>query len=407
MPSLEEKLLVALMVPQVNPFDINGVTSPATRWGLPLNIGGLSGIGKSQRVAQVAQAVALVFQKVMPSHKQPEDFGGVPMRDAAGELVLECILQQARHLINAGEGILFIDELSTARPAVQSVCLGVVDERRVGDHLLPNTVRVITAMNPPEYAAGGFSLEAPLANRLAHITMDPPTPQEWSDWLLGRTQQQIPDHQQAAATIKQNWHEHWPVVRALVAGFIESVGASALHAQPKPDDEASSGAWPSPRMWYLGTCAIATVRALGASKELENELLFACVGDKLEAEWVDWCVNATIPTPYEMLTNGWLADAQRLDITVTALTGMTAWLVQHPDKTLKTALAGKAWEILEDAYRAGLKDLILPSARDLASAQAVCGVALNHECPNAESRAAAAKALRAIGSFASMQVHAT
>jgi len=42
-------------------------------------------------------------------------------------------------------------------------------ERVVGDVTLPEDVSVIAAANPPEQAAGGWDLSAPLANRFCHL----------------------------------------------------------------------------------------------------------------------------------------------------------------------------------------------------------------------------------------------
>jgi hypothetical protein len=391
--TLEQKILAALSVPQVDPFDPMGPNSPTCRWGLPLNIVGLSGIGKSQRVGAAVRSLGLPFQKVFPSHKQPEDFGGaiVPTPDG---VVLECILPQARALMAAGQGVLFIDELTTARPAVQGPCLGLVDERKVGDHQLPNKVRVLAGMNPPEYAAGGFALEAALANRFVHIDAGKPEVGTWGDWMMGRSMSSLPSFQQAEQMVKDNWHHHWGQVRALVVGFVQAQGASMLHNQPTPDSEEGSGAWPSPRTWYFGTCAITTVRCLNLPKELENELLFGCIGSKHEVEWVEWCQKADLPHPEEMLRNGWIADSKRLDITMTALNSMSSWLCSHPDVVTRQALAENAWSIVLDTFGAGMKDIVLPIAHDLAVAQ------LNHNNPNKAAAEAAKKAMKTIGVMA-------
>ena len=390
--TLEQKILAALMVPQVDPFDPAGPNSLNCRWGLPLNIVGLSGIGKSQRVAAAVRSLKLPFQKVFPSHKQPEDFGGAPIPTPDG-LVMECILPQARALMAAGQGVLFIDELTTARPAVQGVCLGVTDERRVGDHQLPNKVRVLTGMNPPEFAAGGFALEAALSNRLVHIQSDAPSTSEWGNWMLGRVDHSLPDYAKAEELVKQNWHKYWGQVRALVVGFVQAQGVETLHKQPEADSEAGGGAWPSPRTWFFGACAITTVRCLDLPRELENELLFGCVGNEHEAEWVEWCQKADLPHPEEMLRNGWIADARRLDVTMTALNGMSSWLVGHPDEALKQQLAQNAWAIVGDTFEAGLKDMVLPIAHELA----VGG--MGYGSTNTDTKKAAAVAMKKIGVY--------
>ena len=63
------------------------------------------------------------------------------------------------------EGILFLDQLSTAPPAVQAALLRVALERTVCDLELPAGVAVVAAANPPEQAASGWDLSRPLASR--------------------------------------------------------------------------------------------------------------------------------------------------------------------------------------------------------------------------------------------------
>src|SRR6202042_2804518 len=69
----------------------------------------------------------------------------------------------------AGHGLVFFDEISTAPPAVQAALLRVVLERTVGDLTLPDAVSVVAAANPPERAADGWALSPPLANRFCHL----------------------------------------------------------------------------------------------------------------------------------------------------------------------------------------------------------------------------------------------
>ena len=75
----------------------------------------------------------------------------------------------AVRLVRAGRGLLFLDELSTAPPAVQAALLRLVLERRVGALQLPPGVRIVAAANPRSSAADGWELSPPLANRFVHL----------------------------------------------------------------------------------------------------------------------------------------------------------------------------------------------------------------------------------------------
>src|ERR1700735_2037473 len=159
--NLENLLSVAMLAPLDNP------ASAVCRWGAPIIFWGPPGIGKSGRVEEACAAAGLEVEPLFLSTLQPEDLSGIPMPNtlAEGGVTRVCDLPQIQGLIAAKKGILFLDELTTARPAVQGAGLGVVYNRRVAGKRLPGGVRVIAAANPPEEAAGGWNLAPPMANR--------------------------------------------------------------------------------------------------------------------------------------------------------------------------------------------------------------------------------------------------
>ncbi len=365
---IEEFIATALMVPRHNPH------SPSCIWGLPLNIVGLSGAGKTERIEAACRRAGLVPQTVLPSGLTPEDFGGAPFATPDG-IVMECILPAAVKLINIGSGVFFIDELSTARPAVQAAALGAVDSRKIGSHVLPPKVRIITAMNPPEYAAGGFEISPPLANRMGHVEYEVPSVTAWSDWLL-RDAPDVPNQPSLSEeTVRQGWGRHWSAVRGLLIGFMRGVGVDMLHKQPKYDDPNGGGAWPSHRMWNWAGRAIATTRCLGMPDYLEEEFIVACVGEGVREAWVEWVHAANLPDPETMLNKGWVPDPERLDITIAALTSMAGWLTsianQHDgtgEVQRQRELAVKAWPLLEATFDVGMPDLAVSPASKLVTA---------------------------------------
>ena len=387
MATLEQLIATSLMVPRQDPND------PTCVWGLPLNIIGLSGIGKSERVAEACSILALNLQIVFPATKQPEDFSGAPWSTPSG-IVMECILPQARNLIDSGSGVLFFDELSTARPAVQAACLGTFNDRRVGDHRLPPKVRVMAAMNPAEYAAGGFVLEAALANRMAHIQCPPPSATDWCDWLTGVNKLQSHTVVQAEALVRKNWSQHWSYVLGLMSGFMLS-NPSQLHQQPLPDDPASGGPWASHRTWNWAGRAIATVRCLDMPKILETQFLEACVGKGPVKEWTEWVSKADLPTPIDMLTKGWKPNPARLDVMNASLTSMTTWLadLSRKDKNLAIPYGEAAWAIIDSVIAIGKKDIALRPASTLVTADLGIG------CKNVQVQEAAKKILKPLTGF--------
>jgi hypothetical protein len=136
---------------------------PVLLWGAP-------GTGKTSAIRAMAEAMGLPCETVIASIREPSDFAGLPV--VTGDVVRFAPPLWATRLAEAGTGVLFLDELSTAPPAVQAALLRVVLERTVGDLTLPDDVAVVAAANPPEQAADGWDLSAPLANRLCHLSWE-------------------------------------------------------------------------------------------------------------------------------------------------------------------------------------------------------------------------------------------
>ena len=101
----------------------------------------------------LGEALGWPTEVVIGSIREPSDFAGLPV-------VIDGAVQMApplwaRQLADARQALLFLDELTTAPPAVQAAMLRVVLERVVGDLVLPEGIRVAAA-NPPEEAADGW-----------------------------------------------------------------------------------------------------------------------------------------------------------------------------------------------------------------------------------------------------------
>jgi MoxR-like ATPase len=133
---------------------------PVLLWGSP-------GTGKTSAVRALGESLGWPVEVVIGSIREPSDFAGLPV--VVDGMVAMAPPSWARRLAAAERGLLFLDELTTAPPAVQAVMLRVVLERVVGDVALPDGVRVVAAANPPEEAADGWELAPPLANRLVHL----------------------------------------------------------------------------------------------------------------------------------------------------------------------------------------------------------------------------------------------
>lgn len=367
--SLNEVMYVYLSTPvgapELPPSDSNVLL------GVPFCLIGLSGIGKTKNSRDVCNALGEQAHYVYAGVKQPEDFNGAFYPTPDG-LVIECILPAARKCIDAGRGVIVLDEVNGATARTQHALLSFVDERQCGDQLLPRRVRFILCMNPVDYAAGGHVLEGAFANRMAHVPYPVPSNQDWVRWLTGTTQE-LPRLADTEKLICERWFDHWPQMLGLAAGFAHKMPNDVLHKQPDPGSPAAGGPWPSPRTWYMGLRALCTARCLadqfpgagpGRIEALEYDLLCCLVGQGPAQMWQAWIAESDLPSPTDMLTKGWKPDEKRLDRTVVCLTTITEFIKTRP-RSEQIVYAVNAWKILQETMNVGLGDLILVPAQTL------------------------------------------
>jgi ATPase family associated with various cellular activities (AAA) len=130
-------------------------------WGAP-------GIGKSSIVQQLATTHQLEFIDLRLSQLAPTDLRGLPVAEAGVSKWFppEFLPQQ-------GRGILFLDEINMAVPAMQGMAQQLILDRRVGSYVVPEGWFVWAAGNRKEDRAGVFEMPAPLANRFLHLQVEP------------------------------------------------------------------------------------------------------------------------------------------------------------------------------------------------------------------------------------------
>lgn len=365
-------LQTAIMVPLDHPKDADCI------WGLPTIFWGLSGIAKSDRVKQAAGAAALPCEVIMPGQKQPDDFSGIFVPLKEGGVSMECMLPQVRRLNKAGQGILFVDEVSCAAPATQGAMLGMVNDRVVADEQFAPGIRVLLAANPPSYSAGGWSLEAPFANRMAHFQVGCPTTTEWIAYMMGQASKkslpvQTLDPKMSKEVLIANWNSSYSYTLGQVSGYIRDRQAS-LHQQPLPNNPQAGYCWASPRTWKFATRAIATIKALAMDPTLEHLFVAACVGEGPAQEFMHWVRNSDLPRPEQVLIKGWEPDVNRLDVTLAVTASVGSYVINldsdtQAGKEEREDMAGEAWKYVMALINKGIPDIAMPLAQTLTRAQ--------------------------------------
>jgi len=141
-----------------------GQHTPIMLWGPP-------GVGKSQMVAQIAARHGTPMIDLRLSQLEPTDLRGIPFRvnDMVEWAVPAMLPDAVRH---GYEGILFLDELTSAPPAVSAAAYQLILDRRLGAYEVPPGWAIIAAGNRQGDRGITYSMPAPLANRFAHFEVE-------------------------------------------------------------------------------------------------------------------------------------------------------------------------------------------------------------------------------------------
>ena len=135
---------------------------------LSVMIWGPPGVGKSSIVAQTAAKASLRLVDLRLSQLAPTDLRGLPVaRDGKAQWY------PPEFLPHDGRGVLFLDEINMAPPAMQGIAQQLILDRKVGSYVLPDGWFVWAAGNRKEDRAAVFDMPAPLANRFVHLTVEP------------------------------------------------------------------------------------------------------------------------------------------------------------------------------------------------------------------------------------------
>ena len=151
----------------------------------PLFLWGPPGIGKSELVADLAEELGGHMIDLRLGQMEPTDIRGIPFynRDLGKmdwappvELPDEELAGQYPVVV------LFLDEMNSAAPSVQSAAYQLILNRRVGKYRLPDNVVMVAAGNRESDKGVTYRMPTPLANRFLHQEMkvDFASYQEWA-----------------------------------------------------------------------------------------------------------------------------------------------------------------------------------------------------------------------------------
>jgi len=243
------------------------VKRPIFLWGPP-------GIGKSDVVAEIARDMGALLIDLRLGQMDPTDIRGIPFynkelgkMDWAPPIDLpdEETASQYPYVV------LFMDEMNSAPPAVQSAAYQLVLNRRVGKYRLPSNVVMVAAGNRESDKGVTYRMPTPLSNRFVHSEMKVDFP-SWQEWA-----------------IKNQIHKD-------VVGFLTFAKQDLYDF----DAKSSSRAFATPRSWTF-------VSELLADEDLDiattTDLIAGTVGEGLAVKFMAHRkISGKLPRPEDILS---------------------------------------------------------------------------------------------------------
>ena len=152
----------------------------------PLFLWGPPGIGKSELVEGITNDLNGLMIDLRLGQMEPTDIRGIPFynkdigkMDWAPPVELPDEETAAQYPIV----VLFLDELNSAEPSVQSAAYQLILNRRIGKYRLPDNVVMVAAGNRESDKGVTYRMPTPLANRFIHQEMKVDFP-SWLEWAV-------------------------------------------------------------------------------------------------------------------------------------------------------------------------------------------------------------------------------
>jgi MoxR-like ATPase len=232
---------------------------------------------------------------------EPQDLRGLPYYDHAAAKTVWYRPEDLPDDPNE-PAVLFLDELTAASPYLQPTVYGLLQERRVGRHLLPGSVFIVAAGNMVEDGAVAYEMGTALADRLVHL------------------------HVEASA---KDWLEHYAVDQA-----IHPAVTAFLRARPDlletTEDSLRRGEIIActPRSWER----VSQVMRAVSDRKMRGTMIAGIVGTAAAAEFtrVSEEIEALV-TVDEMLAASRRARADLYPTSMNGLVGLIYALVSHAD----------------------------------------------------------------------------
>ena len=149
-------------------FNINNEGGSNSSYICPM-LWSLPGLGKSTILSDTIAEMGLEEIQLIAAQFDAGELGGYPMVDQENKTYIRA---RPFFMPTSGKGVIVCDELPQSPTAVQNVIAQLVNERRIGEHFLPEGWTVVCAGNPMSAKAGTNIMPSHLKDRLMHLDID-------------------------------------------------------------------------------------------------------------------------------------------------------------------------------------------------------------------------------------------
>lgn len=219
---------------------------------------GPSGVGKSQAVKQIADALGIPLVDIRLSQWDAVDARGVPSTSDG-----YTVWNPVRLLPNSERGIIFFDEVTSAPPSIQAVAYQALLDRRIGETPIPDGWMVIAAGNLQSDRGVTHTLAAPLTNRMFTMFVGP----HIDDWSIHAAKNSIDPR---------------------VLAFLR-VRVDLLH-KFVPTDYQSGMQFPTPRGWFRVSDVLK--RAAALPQKIMRKMIVGSVGEEAGTAFLGFLEDA-------------------------------------------------------------------------------------------------------------------
>lgn len=259
-------------------------------WGPP-------GIGKSALVKQLAAEKEMPMVDLRLPLLDPVDLRGLPMVDKEDNLA-RWLPPDFLPRPDSPPGILFLDEINAAPPAIQASAYQLILDKKVGTYELPKGWVVIAAGNRVSDRSVAYRLPTALANRFTHLEIVPRI-DDWTSWA---------------------WKNE---VDAYIISFLKMHPDLLIRFDPRSNDTA----FPSPRSW-------AFVSRLKKLRDQDLRLYMSSVqgtvGDSSSQQFLAFLnYRDELPDPEAILTDQAYEVPQTIDAQYVLMAGLIRALKEN------------------------------------------------------------------------------